>query len=78
MADPALTNQRDSGEAKPLWVEPQIVVEPVRETAGDPTISDDGLGDGLFSRPVRPGGGQAVDALFAAGAALRAWGAGLA
>ena len=36
-------------ESKPKWAEPKIVIEPVRATAADPTISDDGLGDGLFS-----------------------------
>jgi len=35
--------------AKPLWVAPKISVEHLNATAGDPTIADDGLGDGLFS-----------------------------
>ncbi|MDF2115710.1 hypothetical protein PY365_09025 [Roseiarcaceae bacterium H3SJ34-1] len=34
---------------KQLWVTPKIKIVPVRASEGDPTISDDGLGDGLFS-----------------------------
>ena len=33
-----------------IWIKPEITVASVtEETQGDPTISDDGLGDGLFS-----------------------------
>lgn len=34
---------------KPAWQQPTLVAVPIEDTAGDPTISDDGLGDGLFS-----------------------------
>lgn len=40
-------NQTD--QARPLWTAPEIELVPVRATAADPTISDDGLGDGLIS-----------------------------
>lgn len=36
--------------AKPVWTTPRMETVSVAElTEGDPTISDDGLGDGLFS-----------------------------
>jgi len=36
--------------AKPVWTTPRMDVVSVAElTEADPTISDDGLGDGLFS-----------------------------
>jgi len=38
-----------AGEKKLPWIAPKIEAVPLTETAGDPTISDDGLGDGLFS-----------------------------
>lgn len=35
---------------KPGWSAPAIAVHDIEDvTEGDPTISDDGLGDGLFS-----------------------------
>ena len=49
MLNPEFNAEVEAGEAKPQWAEPKITIEPVRATAGDPTISDDGLGDGLFS-----------------------------
>lgn len=36
--------------AKPVWSKPRMEIVSVTElTEGDPTISDDGLGDGFFS-----------------------------
>lgn len=49
MNDHELNATEDAAQTKPLWTMPTITVEPVQATAGDPTISDDGLGDGLFS-----------------------------
>jgi len=43
---------RNSEETKldEVWVTPEITMQNVNEkTEGDPTIGDDGLGDGLFS-----------------------------
>lgn len=49
MPEPDFNAAEQADQARPLWTTPEITVEPVSATAGDPTISDDGLGDGLFS-----------------------------
>jgi hypothetical protein len=37
-------------DARPVWQKPvMITMVPAAGAKGDPTISDDGLGDGLFS-----------------------------
>lgn len=38
-----------ASQQRPQWHAPIVAVFPIIDTAGDPTISDDGLGDGLFS-----------------------------
>lgn len=38
-----------SGSSLPQWQAPVLRVFEISCTAGDPTIHDDGLGDGLFS-----------------------------
>jgi hypothetical protein len=41
---------RENGEQPPSsWHAPVLRVYEMADAAGDPTISDDGLGDGLFS-----------------------------
>jgi len=50
------SNLNEAGKAapagenpRPQWRAPVLRVHEMSSAAGDPTISDDGLGDGLFS-----------------------------